>query len=260
MTIINREQPFIYLKSRKTASSSIEIHLILNTECGQDIFATSREILRFGRNRAQRHRALVPGLIKGWYTPQRFENCIRGHVRGGGRLLPVLNQHDPARRVRRMIGGRFFDRAIKAVPVRNPWDAVVSYYEWERSGGQGRTKQVDLPWAAWLANKLEPAPKGKKISIAEQFLFDDWLNIRGSPVECCFIYFEDIEASLEALASALKLSSDKFSEMPFHFKKAGRVSDYRHYFTDQQAGAVAQAFQGYLQRTGYRYDRPGLAP
>ena len=260
MTIINRKIGFIYLKSRKTASSSIEIHLISNTECGSDIYATSREIIQLGSERSEYHRPLIPGRIRGWYTPGQRENWVRGHIRGASRLLPQLQQHDSAKRVRALVGTRFFDSAFKVTPVRNPWDAIVSYYLWELSGGQGRKEAYDVGWNDWFDKKVRVTSESGHVTEAEEFLFDPWMRIGRMPVQLHFIYFEDIRSSLSKLAEIIGQREKAFSNLSFHFKKAERNRDYRAFFSDQQAEAVAQAFRGYLERTGYNFDRPGLAP
>gem|GEM_PF-3384341 len=44
MTIVNRHHKFIYLKSMKTAGTSVEAHLLTQTSLGNDIYNTSLEI------------------------------------------------------------------------------------------------------------------------------------------------------------------------------------------------------------------------
>jgi hypothetical protein len=138
MTIINRNSNFIYLKSRKTASSSVEISLIAKTALGNDCYSTSREILELGMSREHRNRPMVPGIDRAWYTPGKFEQGIRKRVRGLSVVFPTLKQHDSAKQVRRIVGDRRFRNSTIAVNVRNPWDALVSYYRWELTGGLGR--------------------------------------------------------------------------------------------------------------------------
>lgn len=260
MTIIHRDLGFIYLKSRKTASSSIEIHLIVNTELGTDIYSTSREILSLGHPRTQNSRVLVPGFTGGWYSPRLAEQRVRSALRGVHRILPNLNQHDSAQRVRRMIGKKFFDAAIKAVPVRNPWDAVVSYFEWERSGGQGRKEPICLHWPEWLDEKLEPESSDCAVTPAEKFLFYEHLQVDSHPIDPHYIFFEDIPHSLDSLSARLGLKKDKFENFNLHLKKGARDRDYRSYYTDQQAEKVCRAFHRFLGRTGYSFDLPGKLP
>ena len=259
MTIINRELGFIYLRSRKTASSSIEIHLITQTDLGRDIYATSREIVKLGKPRERNNRSILPRCSKGWYSPSKLEKSFRGHIRGSSLLLPQLQQHDSAKRVRAFVGGRFFDSALKVTPVRNPWDAIVSYYLWELTGGQGRKEAYEVGWNEWFDQKMQVGSEASHVTKAEKFLFDPWLRIGRMPVQLHFIYFEDIRSSLSKLAEMIDQRDKAFSNLSFHFKKAVRNRDYRTFYSDQQAEAVAQAFRGYLERTGYVFDRPGSA-
>ena len=48
MTIIHRQHRFIYLKSAKTAGTSLEVHLLVRTALGGDLWSTASEILNYG--------------------------------------------------------------------------------------------------------------------------------------------------------------------------------------------------------------------
>jgi len=260
MTIISREHRFIFLRTRKTASSSIEIHLITQTDLGRDIYVTSREVLELGKAREKNSWSFVPRSVMGWYSPSKLVAKFRANIKGGGAILPKLQQHDSAKRVKALVGSRFFDSALKVTPVRNPWDAIISYYFWEKGGAQGRKKASSIDWTNWFNQKVLSAQEPDRVTKAENFLFDPWMRIDGIPVKLHFVYFEDIQSSLRKLAKIIGQPQKDFSNLSFHFKKTDRNRDYRPLYSDRQAEAVAKKFQGYLERTGYEFDRPGLVP
>lgn len=260
MTIINRHLGFIFLKSRKTASSSIENHLILNTELGADIYSTSREIIESGRPRSINYRPLWPGQKQFWYTPGDKEQRFRSNIRGGSKLLPSLSQHDSAARVRFLVGSRFFESAIKAVPIRNPWDALVSYYEWERSGGQGRKAPMQHDWSDWFRVKMSPKAELHGVCEADKFLFHDHTHLNNRFLPMIFIVFEDIDYSLRVLRKRLGLADSRVENMELYLKNSKRSGDYRSYYNDEQAATVERIFNPYIQKLGYSFDQPGRLP
>ncbi len=48
MTIVNRPAQFIFLKSHKAASSSLEIYFITKTPLGSDAYASAIELESYG--------------------------------------------------------------------------------------------------------------------------------------------------------------------------------------------------------------------
>jgi hypothetical protein len=146
MSIINRNHGFIFLKSHKTASSSIENFLIASTPLGNDIYYTSKEILQMGFPRASKNYTLFPGQSKYWFSQNDLAKQVRDKIWGGSRLIASVGQHDTTVRLRYLIGDKFWENAYKVIPVRNPWDALVSYYEWFASGREGRSEKLHTPW------------------------------------------------------------------------------------------------------------------
>ena len=258
MSIVNRYNNFIFLKSHKTASTSSEIHLIVNSELGNDIYYTSREVKELGLPRAKKNRTFLPGQSKLWYD---FPNkCpFLSKIRGSHRLFPALLQHDTLQRVRSLFGDRFFDRALKVTSIRNPWDALVSFYHWEKSGQQGRILKKDIEWKSWLSSVLK-TDVHNKLSRAQEFLFYPYIFLEDKLAIDHFIYYEDLGNSFESLSEKLEVRINPFNQNGFHLKKSKRKLDYRSYFTDQQAAKVEDHFKKYLDVVAYKYDDVGKVP
>ena len=255
MTIINRDKDFVYLKSRKTASSSVEIFLISHTVLGNDIYSTSREILDLGFPRSNRNQPAIPGFSRGWYTPGLIDRAVKSRLRGSSRLHPAIKQHDSAKQIRRVLGGRKFDKATVAVNVRNPWDAIVSFYRWEMSGGLGRWKEKRELWDTWLQEKLTPRSQFEGLSEAQKWLFHDFLFINQRFINPFLIRFESIDTSLAELSNATGVLIPSFSKSDFYFKKSTghEPLHYRQFYSDKQADLVGHRFRDYLRLTQYQF-------
>lgn len=122
MTIVSHRHKFIFLKSRKTAGSSIEGWLA--HQLGQlDIVVTSEE------NRQ-------PNLPV-FGTPHMITRCPRIE-RPAKKLLrrfrPAirLEEHSNAVDVRRRVGERVWQQYFKFSIERQPWDRLLSLWSWRQ--------------------------------------------------------------------------------------------------------------------------------
>jgi hypothetical protein len=139
--IVSHRHKFVFMKTRKTAGTSVEI--ALSRMCGPEDIITPNlpedEQLRQelgGLGPQHHHRPLrlyTPKAIAVW--------AVKGR-------RPILYDHMPAKKVRSVIGREAWDSYYKFAVERNPWDAAVSYYyfrlrhldakptisEWLRSG------------------------------------------------------------------------------------------------------------------------------
>ncbi len=127
--IISHRHRFVYVKTRKTASTSLEI--AISAHCGPDDVITKIT----AKDEAVRQRLGVRG-------PQN--EFIRGP---DGRTFELLN-HAPATLAREILGPAW-DEYVTFTIERNPFDRVISQYFWERS---------ILPPPATLASFLRRTP------------------------------------------------------------------------------------------------------
>lgn len=124
--ILSHKYRFIFLKTAKTAGSSVEA--ALGHRCGDDDIITGHHLSKFRRNYALglgRMGIHVPGEI--------------------ARRLPEISgyyPHMPARQVRRMVGREVWDSYFKFTVERNPWDRQLSAYFYRHWAKQ---PEVDFP-------------------------------------------------------------------------------------------------------------------
>jgi len=115
MTLVSHDHRFIFLKTRKTAGSSIEGYLM--PWClppGVTLPQTEFRVSRHG----------AVGAITGPKKRLRAETPW---------WRPIWYHHMPAAEVRRRIGRRKFDSYVKISSVRNPFDRMVSSFHFRMS-------------------------------------------------------------------------------------------------------------------------------
>jgi hypothetical protein len=128
--IVSHRHRFVFVKTRKTGGTSVEISL--SRYCGPDDVITpivpEDEALR----------TEGPGP-QNWDRPARWREVDwrsrqdLGHLRRGRMpRRPVLRNHSTAARAIEVIGREAWDEYATFAFARNPWDAVVSRLFWER--------------------------------------------------------------------------------------------------------------------------------
>ena len=139
MTIVSHKHKLIFLKTRKTAGSSIEASLI--RYCGpDDIISSAVDVENLGI--AGRHRNDIIKLkeldLHGW---SYYIGSVYKHISKRAsalkfpekeKLLPRYVQHMPASDVRRAVGTSVWKNYFKVCFERNPYDRLVSFYYWRR--------------------------------------------------------------------------------------------------------------------------------
>ena len=167
--IISHKYRFIFIKTHKTAGSSIEMALAPLCDQG-DIVTTMESNIHTNVPRNFHGESLVERC----YARSRY---FRKLIDRNSKLLAHwYYEHMPAWRVRELIGEDVWNSYYKFCFERNPWDKVVSYYLWKKFGQQRAVPGFD----EYVTQKTHRLPHdgnlyldGDRLMVDEVFQFSD---------------------------------------------------------------------------------------
>ncbi|MEL6553962.1 MAG: sulfotransferase family 2 domain-containing protein [Cyanobacteria bacterium J06621_11] len=226
--IISHKHKFIFIKTEKTAGTSVEI--ALSKFCGDDDIITplvpKDEKIRREISGRSAQNYLVP---KDKYTPRKWAKLLLK-----GKPSEFYN-HITAREVKQFVSQDVWDSYFKFCFERNPWDKVISWYYW-------RYKSEPRPSITAFIRSGE----AKKVSGYPLY------TINGQVVADKIGLFENLTEELASISTQLQLPTK--IELPQ--TKSGFRKDRRHYsdiLTEIEKAAIATLFQREIQLLGYTY-------
>ena len=160
--IISHKYRFIFIKTHKTAGSSIE--MALAPLCGQGDIITPMESNAHTDVPRNFH---GESLVERLYARSRyFRKLIH---RNSKYLTHWYYEHMPAWRVRELAGEEIWNSYYKFCFERNPWDKVVSYYLWKKFGQQRTVPEFQ----DYVIRKTHRLPHDGDLYFAEDQLMVD---------------------------------------------------------------------------------------
>nr|WP_255720634.1 sulfotransferase family 2 domain-containing protein [Acuticoccus kalidii] len=216
--MISHRKAFIFLKTRKTASTSLEV--ALEPYCRPE-------------------GAAPPDRRTGEVVT---EAGIVG-ARGPGAESCKFYNHMPARAIRSAIGGRMWKDYTKVSIVRNPYDKAVSWFWMQLSPGDRRACQHDFSlcrqtFNAWLRAKPR-LPDDKPI-----------ITIARSDVVDVMLRYEQLEADFAALLGRLGIG-DPITLPRLKAETRVRPEPFAQYYDAAGEAIVAAAYRYEMARFGY---------
>lgn len=212
--IVSHSRGFIFLKTRKTAGTSVEI--ALSKVCGP------QDIITMISPEDEELRAAAGGR-----GPQNFE-------------APPLPRrafnHMSARLARDVVGTRVWRSYYKFAIERNPWDAVVSLYYWkykDRETLPDFEQYVAEEWIEQLANNSR------------------MYRIRGRLAVDRVLRYESLADELGEVWEHLGLPGTP--DLPHAKGQARPAGHYRDLYTDASRERVRQVFAGVIETFGYEF-------
>ena len=175
--IVNHKYKFIFIKSFKTAGTSLEIAL--------SKFCSSKDILT----------PIVPEDEKireklGFTGPSNYNG---------------MKEHMTAKDLKKRINHDIFNEYLKFVTVRNPFDQIISAYYWHNESKKNKKK--------FLFFKKKPITFDKFFSRKAHHIFQDEINRYTEDNKILvddFIKYEAIENDIKQISKKLKLPENLF--------------------------------------------------
>lgn len=230
--IVSHKHRFIFIKTHKTAGSSLE--MALAPLCGPDDIITPME------SNADTD---LPRNFHGDAFLDRLYAKSRMTRKMINRHSPLLGswyyEHMPAWRVREQIGEATWNAYFKFCFERNPWDKVVSYYLWKKHG-----QQKSIP--AFREYVLE---KTRRLPMDGRLYFDGDCSMMDHVYE-----FKALIPQTRELFE--KLDLDFSGELPR--EKTGIKVDrkpYRDFYDEETKAKIAEIFAREIELMGYTFDR-----
>lgn len=229
--IISHKHRFIFLKTNKTAGTSIEI--ALSRHCGPDDVITPISL----EDEELRSELDYPG-------PQNYLAPIQEYrIRDLARLVILRKKkrqyfnHITAREVRSHIGEQVWGSYFKFCFERNPWDRVISLY--------------------FNVHRTSPRPsisafiKSGVPSILKSRGFDLY-TIDGQIAVDKVCRFENLDEELEAITGQLGLSEKlDLPSAKSTFRNDNR--SYREFFGDREKDIIKSLFSEEIDLFGYEF-------
>lgn len=229
--IISHKYKFIFIKTHKTAGSSME--MALGPLCGPEDIVTPMESNAESGIPKNFHPDTLIG--RAYAKSKLLRKCVNRH---SPVVSPWYYEHMPATRVRELIGRDVWDSYHKFCFERNPWDKVVSYYNWKKFG-----QEKSLPdFKTWVMEKTHRLPlDGRLYFDGDRCLMDEVLEYDG------FI------AAFTGLCQRLGIPFDGTMPREKTDITSGKV-DYREFYDDETRGKVAGEFHREIGLMGYVFD------
>ncbi|MEQ8717539.1 MAG: sulfotransferase family 2 domain-containing protein [Acidimicrobiales bacterium] len=237
--IISHEHSFIFIKTHKTAGSSIEA--ALSPHVGDDAVVTQLLPDEPPEHNSRNHRGLfnpIPDVVAAFRAGHD-----RPRRRGAGVFEPLLRLRRRQRYWEHMSLGAALRHSPREVGSyyrfcfeRNPWDKVLSIWFW--SGRQaGRQRTMD-GFERWL--DMPDTPRG---------LRSDWhLYSLGGKLAVDFVgRFEDLEQDLRVAMRPCGVDTS-ILEIPHH-KKAPRSPDVQ--ISQRASRRIEEMFHREIEAFGY---------
>lgn len=230
--ILSHEHRFIYIKTYKTASTSIEAALA--EICGpEDVITPASEPLMKHRKgeRAQNYRLDHPLVPKRPLWRRLLRRPERHYHPSVG-----FYEHMPAWRVKAYVGDDIWNSYYKFTFERNPWDRQVSWYFYKT-----KSKTPRPSFDAFNADK-------RRAYVGNYDLY----SIDGTVAMDAIGTYENLDEDFEKIVQKIGIK-EEITLPRANVSTAPETADYRAYFTEESRDKMAEWYAREIALFGYEF-------
>lgn len=190
-------------------------------------------------------------LRKGSNGPYIFIHITKTAGTSVGRAIGLsAKDHLTGKEIIAKIGKQKWESAYKFTVVRNPWDKVVSLYEYRRKKNKTKIASSGMTFTEWVklthGHARDPYYYNNIKSFQAQV---EWLKDDQDEIAIDFIArFESLKSDFDKIKSATGIRAD----LP-HLNASTRES-YQNYYTDETRELVARWYQEDIDLFGYTFE------
>lgn len=225
--IISHSRKFIFIKSRKTAGTSLET--ALSNFCSGDDVVTPLGDFEFNKDATGRwqHKAMNVGNHE---------------------------QHDGAITIRDRVGPKIWNEYFKFSITRNPWDRVVSLYTW-RSRNERKTSQSGglLRKIMGTDDELQRTRQNFAHYLTGDWeTNDDFYVVDDELCVDCVLRYEHLEDDVVSLCSRIGMPTIELPRLKSGFRHT--EIHYSRYYDERSKALVGERHCNDLRLFGYRFE------
>lgn len=168
-----------------------------------------------------------------------------------GRAIGIPRKlHLTAREIIDLVGEPAWADAYKFAFVRNPWDKVVSQYEFRVRTDKTGMGGGGVPFKEWVLRTIGEQPDPRYVDRPRLFIPQvEWLEDHSGQVDVQSIgRFEHLARDFARVCEDLGIAAS----LPHANRSPGRAH-YREYYDDETAELVARRYRADLERFGYGF-------
>ncbi|MCP4408958.1 MAG: sulfotransferase family protein [Gammaproteobacteria bacterium] len=228
LLLISHAHKLIYLKTMKTASTSVELFFQKycvppDIECQIEV-STDEIISEYG-------------IVGARLGPKKLGKKT------------IWKNHMPGSEVRRLVGQNIWNKYYKFCVVRNPFDRVVSFW-WFKLDLSTRKNLASLPFAIIRSRFKEDIGKSEFRWPIDRHIYE----IDGVPCVDDFIRYEKLEDDIVRICKTLKMDCDlsRISKLKSSFRS--RRENFSLYYDGDSEQMVRDKFSKEISFFGYGLD------
>ncbi len=227
--IISHKYKFIFIKTKKTAGTSIEVYL--SQLCGLNDIITPIYPHVDGH---------VSRNYKGFSVPiyDLYESTSRGMIRKFKRFIKNIKyyNHMSGKQIKSKISQNIWKDYFKFCVDRNPWDKVVSNYCMVNHNNNGK-----IDFDSFIVNGALPHNLRQYSSADESLLVDK------------VIKYENLNSELSTVFNNLGIPFDGQLTIKAKSNYRSDKRHYRAYYNDNSKKIVGDAFKKEIELHGYKF-------